>query len=359
MSRDASARSAVTLCVVNFEGERYLPACLESAFAVAEPFGEVLLVDSASRDGSAAWVEAHFPAVKVVRLPENRGPGVARNQGYRMASHPRVLFLDVDARLDPACPGGLAAALDADPQAVLAVPRTLYAREPGTVQYEGADAHFLGLMILRRAGEPDARGPATPTRIDSLVTTCFLVDRRRWPRAELFDESFVFNYEDHDLGLRTRVLGGAILAVPEARVWHGEGTAGLSYRTGGRRAELRTFCLIRNRWQILLKVYARRTLLVFLPALVVYEAFQLAGCLARGWLGPWLHAAGWMLRHFRLVLHKRRLVQDNRKTRDREILRGGPMPFTRNLAQSGVERRAVRALDAFAARYWRLARRWI
>jgi hypothetical protein len=154
--------------------------------------------------------------------------------------------------------------------------------------------------------------------------------------------------------VRCRIAGHALLSVPAATCLHGGGTEGLSFRPGGDRPPLRVYCLIRNRWRILLQSYAGRTLLLLAPCLLLYELFQLAGAARKGWLGIWLRAAGWVLAHPGVTLRRRRQIQQTRRVGDRALLTGGPLPFAPGLAASQMERAGRALLDRLAVGYWRL-----
>lgn len=346
----------MTLCIINYNGERYLPRTLEAVRASGLKFDEVLLVDDASPDRSVALVRQSWPEVTVLAQARNGGPGAARNAGYAAARHDLILFIDNDVALTPECAERLRTALVARDGAAVAMPRVLYAGRPDTIQYEGADCHFLGLMALRHADQPATEAPAETAETQSVVTCAFLVHRGRWGASPPFDDSFIFNYEDHDFGVRTRIMGHVVLAVGDACVLHGEGTAGLSFRQGRERSPIRVYCLIRNRWRILLQSFQLRSLLLLAPCLAVYEIVQLGGVARKGWLGPWLRAAGWIVTNPGTILRRRRAVQHARRTPDRAILGGGPLPFTPGLAPGGVERLVRRGLDRFAAGYWRMVR---
>jgi hypothetical protein len=193
-----------------------------------------------------------------------------------------------------------------------------------------------------------------------VVTACCLIDRSRWGAHDPFDATFFFNYEDHDFGLRTRILGHEILSVPSAHCYHREGTPGLSLRDGGQYAKMRVFCLIRNRWQLILKNYAWRTIFFLFPIFFVYEVFQLAGILKKGWLCEWGNAVCWIAFHPGAILRKRQVIQHARKTPDRDILRNGPLPFRQgDLLKSAGERWGKALLDRFATMYWNIIQRLI
>ena len=349
----------VTLCIVNYNGEHRLEPVLAAAARSELRFAEILVVDDASTDGSVALLRTSHPGVRVVTSERNGGPGHARNTGFRDASSDLVLFIDNDVVLHPACAGALQAALAGHPGALVAQPRVLYADRPDTIQYEGADCHFLGLMILRQHERPARAAPSATVETRSVVTCAFMVDRSRWRGGDPFDPSFIFNLEDHDFGVRSRVAGHTLLAVPAAICLHGEGTPGLSFRPGGVRTDARIYCLIRNRWRIVLQSYAARTLLLLAPSLAAYEVFQLLGAVRKGWLGPWTRAAWWMATHPGVTLRRRREVQRSRRVSDRALLVGGALPFTPGLLARGPERAARMLLERFTGAGWARARRWL
>jgi GT2 family glycosyltransferase len=197
----------ITLCIVNYNGAKYLSDALQAALNSSGGFSEILLVDNASTDASLELVQRHFPQVRVLALGENTGPAGARNAGYGAARSDVILFQDNDVRLHPECAATLYSQLRTKPGALLVAPRVLYQHDPAIIQYDSADCHFLGLMMPRNADRLAAEIDSDFVATTSLVTACFLVDRRRWPDSQLFDEDFVFNLEDHDFGVRANLQG--------------------------------------------------------------------------------------------------------------------------------------------------------
>lgn len=342
-----------TLCVINYNGERCLPATLRAAVELSDQFAEILLVDNGSTDRSLALVVENFPQVRIIARDDNGGPGVARNAGIQGASSDRVLFIDNDVTLTSDCTERLSRVLDARPEAVIAMPVVIYSGQRDTVQYAGADSHFLGLMTLLSQNEPVNKMNGTPIEVGSCVTCAFLLDRQRMDETAPFDEDFFYQMEDHDFGVRMRARGFSVLAVPDAQVFHGLGTEGMSIRRHGTYAPVRVFCLIRNRWIFVLKTYSLRSLLVLSPMLVLYELIQFTIVLRKGWLREWGRAAGWVIVNFRSILSKRRDVQRARRRPDRELFTGGAIPFRTELAQTRFERWGKRALDSIATTYWK------
>src|SRR5215470_11593403 len=65
----------ISVLIVNYNGAKHLPACLsalERQTITREKF-EVVVVDNASRDGSAELVRERFPWVQLVAMDRNTG----------------------------------------------------------------------------------------------------------------------------------------------------------------------------------------------------------------------------------------------------------------------------------------------
>jgi len=345
-----------SICVVNYNGRDYLPACLEAILATCPDSREIIVVDNASDDSSADQVARDFSQVKLVRLPENLGPGAARNVAYAESAGAYVLFVDNDVRLTAGCVQNLLQALVDHPDAAVAMPRVCYADRTDTIQYDGAGCHPIGLMTLYNQNVPAADAEMSTRFMHSVVTACIMVVKGKLRMTELFDESFFFNYEDHDFGFRCSLSGRRIIRAPDAVCYHGHGTEGLSYRKDGTYTDRRVYYLIRNRWQILLKDYQLRTLVVLSPVLMLFEIFQFGGMMAKGWLAQWLKSAWWIVTHLPSILQKRKEVQRTRRQMDMELFDIVPLPLTDEMAGGRWMRHAISFLDSAILGYWRLIR---
>jgi GT2 family glycosyltransferase len=349
----------VTLCIVNYNGAVHLPHAFEALRAQDHSFREVLLVDNASTDSSLDTVTALWPDARVVRLPRNLGPGAARNAGFAAARHDLILFQDNDVRLQPDTARRLIADLQAHPGTLAVAPRVLYASDPERVQFDSADCHFLGLMATRNADVPAHVAGGSAADTTSMVTACFLFDRARWQGGDPFDEGLGFNLEDHDFAVRACVIGHRLRVEPRARVLHGSGTPGLSYRPGQRPTEDRQFYLTRNRWIVVARCYAPRTLRVLAPALLLFEVLVLGGLTLQRRPHVWFRALASFWRNRQRVLASRREVQRGRRRPDGEILRDGPLPLTAYTVSGRATRQVARTADRLLRAYWRRAHRWL
>lgn len=110
----------------------FLPGALASLLDQALPDGEAVVVD----DGSPRPVAPLLPEdrrLRLVRHDRNRGLGAALNSGLDTTSAPYVAYLPGDDLFTREHLASLAAALDADQEAALAVAgvRHHYNRMPG------------------------------------------------------------------------------------------------------------------------------------------------------------------------------------------------------------------------------------
>lgn len=83
--------------------ERYIHACLESLFAQTRPIDELILVDDASTDDTAAIAARAariHSNVKIISGP-GRGAAAARNAGLSVATGRWLAFADADDFLEP------------------------------------------------------------------------------------------------------------------------------------------------------------------------------------------------------------------------------------------------------------------
>ncbi len=342
-------RLPVTLCIVNYDGAHYLPATLEAVRAMRPAPAEVLLVDNASTDDSVALVARRFPEVRVVRRARNEGPGAARNSGVRAARFDRIFFIDNDVAPAPGCLPPLLRVLDGDPRAVCVMPRVIHATPADRVQFDGVTAHLLGMNVLLNPERPHSQLRTATRQVASMVSAAFLFDRRRWGAEPPFDDAFFLYLEDHEFGLRARLLGHRIYTTPEALCIHREGTREVSLRATGRYTPTRITETILNRWQLLIKLYRFRTFLFYLPSFLLFEAMQLAGAAARGWLPHYLRALRLLAGRRRPLLARRRAFQARRQQDELAVVTIAPLPFNPALARSGADRLAQRLLARLLA----------
>lgn len=201
----------VSVIIPAFNNEATLAEAVRSVQAQTYADWEVIVSDDASTDGTAAVAEGFDEPVRLVRSPENRGSGPARNAAVEVAKGELLALLDAD---DYWLPEFLA-------EQVALYDRT-QAPAPG-VGMVGSDALILG---------PDGMAPGTyrdrsefdePLTLSGLLEGCpILTNTMVIPRAA-FDRVGGFAPEclraqDHDLFIRLAELGYEIAYNPKPLV---------------------------------------------------------------------------------------------------------------------------------------------
>jgi glycosyltransferase involved in cell wall biosynthesis len=93
-STPAPGTVPVTVVIPAYNRERMLQRALGSVLAQRPAPAEIVVVDDASTDGTAAVAEEM--GARVVRHEENAGEGAARNSGIAAATQPWIALLDSD-----------------------------------------------------------------------------------------------------------------------------------------------------------------------------------------------------------------------------------------------------------------------
>ncbi|HEX4590563.1 MAG TPA: glycosyltransferase family 2 protein, partial [Gemmataceae bacterium] len=146
-----------TVVVINRNGRHFLADCfgaLERQTLPRHRF-EVLFVDNASADGSADYVRAHFPGVRIIHAGGNLGFTGANNLGIRLARGRHVVLLNNDTRVAADWLETLLAAGEGD-RIGGAVSRLLFLNDPDRVNSTGLVPYRDG-----RVGDRDLFRPAS------------------------------------------------------------------------------------------------------------------------------------------------------------------------------------------------------
>jgi GT2 family glycosyltransferase len=219
----------VSIVVVTHDSAADLPASLPSAVAQRGVEVEILVVDTASRDGSADAARRVAPSARVIALPRNVGFSGAMNAGIEASNGRYVLALNPDCRLEPAFCAILARRLDARPEAGSASGRILRAEgrqlaATPLLDSTGIVFHASGRHFDRGSEETAAGRYLVEEEVAGTTGAAGFYRREALESARIstgyFDEDFFLYREDADLAWRLRNLGWKCLYVPEAVAYH-------------------------------------------------------------------------------------------------------------------------------------------
>jgi GT2 family glycosyltransferase len=171
---------------------------------------ELLVVDNASTDGTADWLERH-PLGPITINPENLGFGRAHNQNLRAFRGRHVLFLNPDLEFADGLFSSLVRFLDEHPRHAAV----------GPVIREGPERRLFPPRRFYPGERVASLAPALPRDEYAWLSGCALALRRE-ALLDLhgFDPDVFLYYEDTDLCLRARRAGAKIGWCRETEVSH-------------------------------------------------------------------------------------------------------------------------------------------
>ncbi len=194
-----------------------LAQCIASIIENTDQPYEIIVVDNASADGTAAYLQGLGGLVRFRVLDNNRGFAGAINVGMMMAKGRTILLLNNDTLVTQNWLGNLLVCLNSDEGIGMVGPVTNYisGEQQINVPYQNvADMP----QFARGYNLSDA---SRWRRIDRLTGFCLLFRRELFEGIGYFDEGFeIGNFEDDDYNIRVRLLGKSLVMAQDTFIHH-------------------------------------------------------------------------------------------------------------------------------------------
>ncbi len=228
----------ISVLIVNWNTRDLLRACLNSLDKITIEH-EIIVVDCASPDDSAAMIAREFPAVRLIASDENLGFAAGNNRAYEIASGEWIWLLNPDTEIFDNAAEILVDFLRANPK-VGAVASALVDARDGHIQRScrtfptpaalwtqasGLAALFprskrFGFYKMGWWNYRDAR------QIEQPMASSLMLRRAAIESiGELFDEQFPIFFNDVDLCFRLELANWQIWFEPRSRVKHWGGAS--------------------------------------------------------------------------------------------------------------------------------------
>jgi hypothetical protein len=294
----------VSVLLVSYETIQLTLDCLALLrIACSAVSYEIIVVDNASTDGSAAAVAAAVPHARVLRLAQNIGFGRAANVGARSARGRWLLLINPDTRPVDDVVRALVDAARAQPDARLYAGRTL--RPDGTDDGRSCIApptlwslfcFATGLSTAFRRSrwfnpeELPGLDRTRPAWVPAASGCLLMVERELFQRLGGFSPEYFMYSEDVDLCVRAARLGAQPLLVPAARVMHVGGASSSSVA--------KRVMVLRGKCTYLRLQWSPRPAAVGRTLLATGVAVRAAGARLTGragyWRQVWAERASWL-----------------------------------------------------------------
>jgi Predicted glycosyltransferases len=222
----------VSIVILNWNGRHFLQQFLPSVMATTYANKEVVVVDNASTDDSVAFLQEHYPAVRILHNAANYGFAKGYNEGLKRIEADYYVLLNSDVEVQPGWIEPMVSLLEADPSIGACQPKLLQYHARDLFEYAGAAGGWLDCL-----GYPFARGRIFDVcekdvgQYDNAEPIFWASGAAMFVRAGLYhhvgglDEYFFAHQEEIDLCWRMQLAGYKIFACPQSVVYHvGGGT---------------------------------------------------------------------------------------------------------------------------------------
>lgn len=239
----------LSIIILNYNTRELLKKCLGSirrawkdGFVI-----EVIVVDNASKDGSAQMIEKEFTEVILVKSKKNLGFSAGNNLGIPKTKGEYVLFLNPDTVVSPETLGAMLKFMQQNPEVGAATCRVeLPSGRLDEASHRGfptpwrAFCYFSGLSKLFPrsrifTGYTLGHLPLDQVHeIDSGTGAFLLVRREAGEQIKWWDEDYFWYGEDLDFCYRLKEKGWQVMFVPITKILHYRGVAsGIKKHTQG------------------------------------------------------------------------------------------------------------------------------
>jgi GT2 family glycosyltransferase/glycosyltransferase involved in cell wall biosynthesis len=211
----------VSVILVNYRGADDTIACLLAFDDVDWPIDrvELLVVDNASGDGSAARIRQAVPRARVIEAPTNTGFAGGCNLGVSEALGEYVGFINNDARPHPNWIRAAVEVLDRD-AAVACVASKVLDWDGTHIDYVDGSLTWFGMGYKREVERLDSAQYDVPHDVLFATGAAMFVRADVYRDVGGFDERFFMFYEDVDLGWRLNLLGHRVRYVAASLAYH-------------------------------------------------------------------------------------------------------------------------------------------
>jgi len=222
----------VTINIVNWDGIKHLPYCLESIYKQDyEGKIEIIVVDNFSQDGSLEYLEQKHNGIKILKNTTNKGFSYAHNQAIRASLGEYILPLNFDVFLKPNFISEMVRVMESDSRIGI-ISGKLYKQINGNKsKIIDSTGIIMEHCFMRPRGELEKdTGQYDNPENYKVFGACGAAPFYRRAMLEdikclneFFDEDFVNYVEDVDLSWRAQMRGWSCIYNPNAVAYHERG----------------------------------------------------------------------------------------------------------------------------------------
>ncbi|MBC9912104.1 glycosyltransferase family 2 protein [Chitinophaga varians] len=218
---------SVAVVILNWNGKAFLEKFLPSVCRSTYGNLQLVLADNASTDDSVAFVEAHYPSVRIIRNPSNDGFAGGYNEALAHVEADIYVLLNQDVEVEPGWIEPVVALMESDSRIAACQPKMRAYHQPDEFEYAGAAGGWMDVL-----GYTFCRGRILYTtekdegQYDDMQDIFWATGAALFIRSACFhevggfDRDFFAHMEEVDLCWRLQRAGYRVCYCPGSKVFH-------------------------------------------------------------------------------------------------------------------------------------------
>ena len=244
----------VAVVILNYNGLKFLQQFLKRIADNCPSYGEVVIADNASSDGSVEWLKNNFPSLRLIQHSFNKGFAGGYNDTLKQIQAEYFVILNSDIEVTDGWLAPLIDFMESNKDAAACQPKILSYKNKNYFEYAGAAGGFIDMFgfpfcrgRLFTTLEKDDRQYDDVKNVFWVTGACMIIRSEIFFKAGGFDDFFFAHMEEIDLCWRMQRMKYRIVSLPYSCVYHiGGGTL-------SKNSPKKTFLNYRNNLSMLAK----------------------------------------------------------------------------------------------------------
>ncbi|NML41809.1 glycosyltransferase family 2 protein [Chitinophaga sp. G-6-1-13] len=218
---------SVAVVILNWNGKAFLEKFLPSVCRSTYGNLQLVLADNASTDDSVAFVEAHYPSVRIIRNPSNDGFAGGYNEALAHVEADIYVLLNQDVEVEPGWIEPVVALMESDSRIAACQPKMRAYHQPDEFEYAGAAGGWMDVLgytfcrgrILYTTEKDEGQYDDTQDIFWATGAALF-IRSACFREVGGFDRDFFAHMEEVDLCWRLQRAGYRVCYCPGSKVFH-------------------------------------------------------------------------------------------------------------------------------------------
>ncbi|MCD9563683.1 glycosyltransferase family 2 protein [Tenacibaculum maritimum] len=215
------------IVILNWNGKKLLEQFLPSVIKYSAQLADIYVADNASSDDSIAYIQRHFPSIKIIQNTVNGGYAKGYNDALQHVDASIYCLLNSDIEVTENWLLPVINVFQQEKNTAIIQPKLLDFKQKTMFEYAGAAGGFIDAF-----GYPYCRGRIfndVETDLQQFDDTaaifwasgaCFFIRSEVFHELQGFDEDYFAHQEEIDLCWRAKNKGFDIMYVGGATVYH-------------------------------------------------------------------------------------------------------------------------------------------